>query len=234
MRRPSTSKEMVYLNVYDLHQANEYLHSVGLGAYHSGVEVGGKEWTFAGGPGAGIFYHTPREAPGGQATYRESIEMGEITNYVENVARAKAELDPEFGEEDYNILNKNCNHFAEALIYKLTGKNVPGYVNRLAFMGSFFSCLMPRDMQNQAPVNNHEDPSSSSLLNSRGGQPATSSNFQPFQGQGHKLGGTDAKISIEPGDQEKIRKARTAALMKQKDKSKANVQADAHLSENRL
>ena len=52
MRGPSTSKEMVYLNVYDLHQANDYLHPLGVGAYHSGVEIGGKEWTFAGGEGA--------------------------------------------------------------------------------------------------------------------------------------------------------------------------------------
>jgi len=33
-----------------------------MGAYHSGVEVGGKEYTFAG--GAGIFDHAPRQAPG--------------------------------------------------------------------------------------------------------------------------------------------------------------------------
>lgn len=33
-----------------------------MGAYHSGVEVNGKEWTFAG--GAGVFDHAPREAPG--------------------------------------------------------------------------------------------------------------------------------------------------------------------------
>merc|ERR1712146_379771 len=124
--------------------------------------------------------------------------------------------DPEFGEEDYNILNKNCNHFAEALIYKLTGKNVPGYVNRLAFMGSFFCCLMPRDMQNQAPVNSNEDPSSSSLLNSGGQSSNTSSNFQPFQGQGYKLGGKDAEASAD--DPEKIRKARAAAPMRQKEK----------------
>ena len=35
---------------------------MGMGAYHSGVEIGGKEYTFAG--GAGIFDHAPRQAPG--------------------------------------------------------------------------------------------------------------------------------------------------------------------------
>ncbi len=31
----------VFLNVYDLHQVNNYLHVVGLGAYHSAVEIFG-------------------------------------------------------------------------------------------------------------------------------------------------------------------------------------------------
>lgn len=33
----------VYLNVYDLHPNNEWAHQFGLGAYHSGVEVSGRE-----------------------------------------------------------------------------------------------------------------------------------------------------------------------------------------------
>ena len=44
----------------------------GLGFYHSGVVVGCKEFTFA--SGAGIFDHSPKDAPG--AVYRETIEYG--------------------------------------------------------------------------------------------------------------------------------------------------------------
>jgi hypothetical protein len=36
----------VYLNVYDLHENNEFLNPIGLGFYHSGVQVGRSEYTF--------------------------------------------------------------------------------------------------------------------------------------------------------------------------------------------
>lgn len=47
-----------------------------MGAYHSGVEVSGVEWTFA---QNGIFFHTPKTpkmAPGQVVKLRESMEMG--------------------------------------------------------------------------------------------------------------------------------------------------------------
>ena len=34
----------VYVHVYDLSNWNGYLHGAGLGAYHSGVEIGGREY----------------------------------------------------------------------------------------------------------------------------------------------------------------------------------------------
>ncbi|KAJ1443403.1 hypothetical protein B484DRAFT_389526 [Ochromonadaceae sp. CCMP2298] len=36
----------VFLNVYDLHENNDMLFPLGLGAYHSGVQVGRTEYTF--------------------------------------------------------------------------------------------------------------------------------------------------------------------------------------------
>lgn len=47
-----------------------------MGAYHSGVEVSGVEWTYA---QNGIFFHTPKTpnmAPGQMVKLRESMEMG--------------------------------------------------------------------------------------------------------------------------------------------------------------
>lgn len=67
--------EPVFLNVYDLHPGNDYLYSVGLGAYHSGVEVYGVEYSF--GSGGGVFPGEPRNAPG--AKFRESIRLGEVS-----------------------------------------------------------------------------------------------------------------------------------------------------------
>jgi len=62
----------VLLNVYDLSPANDYLCAVGLGLHHSGVEILGREYSFA--SGGGIFDSSPKDAPG--AKFRESIELG--------------------------------------------------------------------------------------------------------------------------------------------------------------
>lgn len=39
----------VFLNVYDLAPANEFLYPVGFGFHHSGIEVLGSEYSFASG-----------------------------------------------------------------------------------------------------------------------------------------------------------------------------------------
>lgn len=52
----------VILNVYDLSPINEWGYPVGLGVFHSGLEVDGREYTYAG--GAGIFSHDPRKGNG--------------------------------------------------------------------------------------------------------------------------------------------------------------------------
>ena len=39
-----STRAKVYVHVYDLSNWNGYLHGAGLGAYHSGVEIGGREY----------------------------------------------------------------------------------------------------------------------------------------------------------------------------------------------
>ena len=66
----------VTLNVYDLNAANDWTHGAGVGFYHSGVEVAGREWTFGSGSGSrtGVTEHGPRETG---LPLRESILLGE-------------------------------------------------------------------------------------------------------------------------------------------------------------
>lgn len=47
------------------------MQPMGFGAFHSGVQVGSREYSFAG--GAGIFVSEPKSAP--SAVFRESIEV---------------------------------------------------------------------------------------------------------------------------------------------------------------
>lgn len=53
--------------VYDLHQSNSWLQHVGLGMYHSGLEVDGVEYAFS---EAGIGQHPPRQIAGEGASYK--------------------------------------------------------------------------------------------------------------------------------------------------------------------
>ena len=67
MLRRNASGVTVRLNVYDISPTNPYLNPLGMGAYHSGVELDGRlEITFGGSEGSsGVFSHPPREAGAG-------------------------------------------------------------------------------------------------------------------------------------------------------------------------
>lgn len=149
------------------------------------MEVNGLEYSFAG--GAGIFCMTPKQAPG--AVYRETLVMGRVSDGPTAIARAIEIIRPEFGPDDYHILNRNCNSFANRLVQELVGRNIPGYCNRLASFGSMFSCLLPREMMQEAPVN--QDPSAGyppvgRYVPGNGGGSSTS--YKAFSGEGMRMG----------------------------------------------
>ena len=164
--------------MYDLHESNEYLYAWGFGSYHSGVEVGGSEYTFGG--GSGIFSHSPKDVP--NAKLRESILIGEILA-SRTVEGSISELRSQFEGSSYNLLMKNCNHFSDSLVFRLTGNNIPGYVNRMATIGGYFSCLLPPSMLGEAPVNDNR----SSIDRRSTGASSAPTNFA--QSKGFKLGG---------------------------------------------
>lgn len=139
----------VALNVYDLAPVNDFLFHAGLGLYHTGVVINGTEYTFA--SDAGVFQHTPRAVP--NAKFREQIAMGSFPGGQAEIQTVINSLgDESFGPDDYNILRNNCNHFAAALCRKLLQKNIPSYVNRVADIGVCCSCLIPKQLLEQAPV----------------------------------------------------------------------------------
>jgi hypothetical protein len=48
--------------------------------------------------------------------------------------------------------DRNCNHYADAIARALLGRGIPSYVNRLAYLGGFLSCLLPSSLTKEAPV----------------------------------------------------------------------------------
>lgn len=90
------------------------------------------------------------------------------------------DLRDEFGPDRYNLIRRNCNHFANALVWRLLGRTIPGHVNRLADFGTCCSCLLPKKLLEEAPVG----------PNAGGGSGGNSSGFQVF---GRPGGGSDKK-----------------------------------------
>lgn len=92
--------------------------------------------------------------------------MGEFKGTTRDLETIVQSLRPQFSGSDYHVLNKNCNSFANEFLLRLLNKEAPGFVNRMAYIGSFFSCLMPENMGNNAPVDNAPANQGSSFSNS--------------------------------------------------------------------
>lgn len=178
----SSSPEDVILHVYDLHADNRasasngadatatsaqatpaqrllpFLRTIGLGTYHTSLQVRSKCYSFA--AGVGIAQSTPPTSGRDQyaptnARYLESIVLGSTTlsqgkiNEIVNKLR-----DTTFTNSSYHLMNRNCNHFTTTLAlamlhydqltdprYHPMLEKFPAWVNRLARTGTGLGCL---------------------------------------------------------------------------------------------
>mmetsp|Transcript_22774 Transcript_22774/g.38483 ORF Transcript_22774/g.38483 Transcript_22774/m.38483 type:complete len:188 (+) Transcript_22774:149-712(+) len=130
----------VRLNIYDLHSCNVW--ASGIGAYHSGVEVSGSEYSFS---ETGIFKCSPRSAPE-PAQFNRSIVLGVHRGSANDVSRILREMRDEFPPGCYNLLTKNCNVFSDAFSQRIVGAEIPRWVNRLAHLGGWFASFGAPDL----------------------------------------------------------------------------------------
>lgn len=153
----------ITLNVYDISTPSEpnliptlnsYASYAGLGVFHSGVEISGTEYCFGGhdSSSTGVFTIPPRSAP--DAIFRQSISMGRSNLSPRAIERVLDRAADDFQGNSYNLLTRNCNTYADAVCRELVGRGIPGWVNRLAFIGSRFQALLPAgmDVPGIAPV----------------------------------------------------------------------------------
>lgn len=140
----------IILNVYRLGDPNDeqmaklqMLSSLGLGLYHSGIEINGVEYAYGGDPtskATGVFQTPPLTVAG--ATYQQSYVLGTVSD-IKKVFDVLKELKSEFKANEYSLVNQNCNHFAEAFSMRLLGRRLPTYINRLANAGQWVSFALP-------------------------------------------------------------------------------------------
>ncbi|XP_012070052.1 deSI-like protein At4g17486 isoform X2 [Jatropha curcas] len=143
----ASNRAMLYLNVYDLTPVNNYLYWFGLGIFHSGIEVHGMEFGFGAHEysSSGVFEVEPKSCPG--FIFRRSVLLGSINLSRSEVRSFMEHLSAKYHGDTYHLIAKNCNHFTDEVCLQLTGKPIPGWVNRLARVGSFCNCLLPESIQ---------------------------------------------------------------------------------------
>jgi hypothetical protein len=140
---------------------------------------------------------------------------------------AVSTLRPDFGPNAYNLLTKNCNTFSDEFCLAILSKHIPAWVNRLAYMGSWFSCLVPPQMLGEAPVNGDSSGGSGSGFqvmapgNRSVGAGGASPSFNAFGGAGASLGSTTSKSAATASHsdadgnlRDRVRQARLAALQR--------------------
>ena len=170
--RQQTSRKVVTLNVYDLpgaEQSNDviffsffsdycltycllivifysflqWLYRMGLGFYHTGVEIGDDDSASRSNPiefsfsAQGIQRTSPRLPDFGRL--REQILIGTFEGNLQDITNIVNRMsDGLFAPGNYDLIRLNCNAFSEAFCTELVNKSIPSWVNRAASIGSTF------------------------------------------------------------------------------------------------
>mmetsp|Transcript_53302 Transcript_53302/g.158996 ORF Transcript_53302/g.158996 Transcript_53302/m.158996 type:complete len:297 (-) Transcript_53302:77-967(-) len=134
----------VILHIYDMgtdpevQAMNRVLKMLGTGAFHCGVEVYDREWSFRGTrpgfEGTGVFWCRPRKCNG--HSYRESLDLGISHLSEDEVFRLIGRLQTSWPGKRYDLLRQNCCHFVDTLARCLGVNGLPPWLTSLAGAGA--------------------------------------------------------------------------------------------------
>jgi hypothetical protein len=148
-RKRKTKKRMpVLLHIYDVSQEDR-VHNINKwlahkrnplkfgGIFHAGVEINGLEWSFGASDNEtvpGISCCEPRGHQ--QHRFRETVPLKSTKLSAEDVSLLIGQMLEEYPGNDYDLLRRNCCHFADDFCRRLGTGGIPAWVHRLARVGA--------------------------------------------------------------------------------------------------
>jgi hypothetical protein len=132
----------VTLHVYSLGTSSEMfamnavLMAIGSGAYHCGVEVYGREWSFRGSDeeGTGVFSCRPKQCS--DHAWYTSVPMGSVSLSHSEVTNLVRRMMKDWPGRKYDVLKRNCCHFCDELCVALGLGPIPRWTTHLAGAGA--------------------------------------------------------------------------------------------------
>lgn len=94
---------------------------------------------------SGVYYSKPQTPLPGNIVCKTTILHGYTSFTPGEVHAIINNLSLEFMGTSYNLLYKNCNHFTNALLLRLTDCPAPTWLNRATVVGSAFPCIVPQN-----------------------------------------------------------------------------------------
>jgi len=107
------------------------------GVFHAGVEILALEWSYGFSEvetQAGVSCVEPKRHPHHQ--WRQSVSLGTSPLTPEEIAATMSELVEDWPAGAYDLLTRNCCHFADDFCRRLHVKPIPRWVHRLARVGA--------------------------------------------------------------------------------------------------
>merc|ERR1712232_1135975 len=106
------------------------------GVFHAGVEVNGKEWYYGlcMGTGTGVRCVEPTKDP--EHHFRQTVTLPSTALSETSVDALIGTIKAEYPGASYDLLRRNCCHFADDLCQRLGVGAIPGWVYRLARIGA--------------------------------------------------------------------------------------------------
>mmetsp|Transcript_17557 Transcript_17557/g.45220 ORF Transcript_17557/g.45220 Transcript_17557/m.45220 type:complete len:251 (+) Transcript_17557:67-819(+) len=112
------------------HPVTLHVYTIGYGAYHAAVEVRGEEWEY--GAGGGI----QAIRPGGAANNyngHEAYRCGSTPFDKKTVRGIIDRMKPVWHPNAYELVGKNCCHFARQFLLKLEAETMPDWVDTWSY-----------------------------------------------------------------------------------------------------